>query len=166
VVDLDLRFVGGSALTDTSIDVPKSRSVERIATGIPATYVPARNTVFLALALAWAEALGASDLFIGVNAVDYSGYPDCRPEFLDAFETMADRATKLGVEGRSFRVHAPLLHLSKAEIVKEAVRLGVDPGRTISCYDPGPRGEPCGTCDACLLRAKGFREAGERDPVV
>jgi len=166
VVDLDLSFVGGSALTDRAIDVPKARSHEEIESGIPPTYVPARNTVFLSLALSWAEALGACDLFLGVNAVDYSGYPDCRPEFIEAFETLANRATKLGVEERPFRVHAPLLRWTKAQIVQEAVRLGIDPGRTLSCYDPGPAGKPCGQCDACVLRAKGFREAGLVDPIV
>ena len=166
VVDLDLSFVGGSALTDRAIDVPKARSPEEIESGIPPTYVPARNTVFLSLALSWAEALGACDLFLGVNAVDYSGYPDCRPEFIEAFETLANRATKLGVEDRPFRVHAPLLRWTKAQIVREAVRLGIDPGRTLSCYDPGPADKPCGQCDACVLRAKGFSEAGLVDPIV
>jgi 7-cyano-7-deazaguanine synthase len=164
VVDLDLGFVGASALTDERIDVPKARSDEQIESGIPSTYVPARNTVFLSLALAWAEGLGACDLFLGVNAVDYSGYPDCRPEFIETFETLANRATKLGVEGCAFRVHAPLLRWTKARIVQEAERLGVATGRTVSCYDPGPAGEPCGHCDACVLRARGFREAGRIDP--
>jgi 7-cyano-7-deazaguanine synthase len=166
VVDLDLSFVGGSALTDRAIDVPKARSHEEIESGIPPTYVPARNTVFLSLALAWAEALGASELVLGVNAVDYSGYPDCRPEFIEAFETMANLATKLGVDDRPFRVRAPLLRWTKAQIVREAVRLGIDPGRTLSCYDPGPAGKPCGQCDACFLRAKGFEEAGMVDPTA
>jgi 7-cyano-7-deazaguanine synthase len=160
VVDLDLGFVGGSALTDREIEVPKARGDEPIEAGIPPTYVPARNTVFLALALAWAEVLGASDLFIGVNAVDYSGYPDCRPAFVEAFETLANRATKLGVETGAFRIHAPLLHWTKARIVREADRLGIETGRTVSCYDPGPEGQPCGRCDACRLRARGFDEAG------
>jgi 7-cyano-7-deazaguanine synthase len=164
VVDLDLAFVGASALTDPAIDVPKARSDEQIESGIPPTYVPARNTVFLSLALAWAEALGARDLFVGVNAVDYSGYPDCRPEFIEAFETLANRATKLGVEGPALRVHAPLLRWTKARIVQEADRLGVDTSRTVSCYDPDPAGTPCGRCDACVLRARGFREAGRVDP--
>jgi len=166
VVDLDLSFVGGSALTDPTIDVPKARSHDQIESGIPPTYVPARNTVFLSLALAWAEGLGACDLFLGVNAVDYSGYPDCRPEFIEAFEALANRATKLGVETRPFRVHAPFLRWTKAQIVREAVRLGIDPGRTLSCYDPGPGGRPCGQCDSCVLRARGFREAGLVDPAV
>ena len=166
VVDLDLGFVGGSALTDPGIDVPKGRTDEQVESGIPPTYVPARNTVFLSLALAWAEGLGACDLFLGVNAVDYSGYPDCRPEFIEAFETLANRATKLGVESRPFRIHAPLLHWTKARIVKEADRLGIDVSGTVSCYDPGPEGEPCSRCDACVLRARGFREAGLVDPTA
>ncbi|MDX1389069.1 MAG: 7-cyano-7-deazaguanine synthase QueC [Acidobacteriota bacterium] len=163
VVDVDLGH-GGSALTDTELSVPHARTDAEIGQGIPATYVPARNTVFLAVALSWAEALGARDLFLGVNAVDYSGYPDCRPEFLAAFETLANVATKAGIEGDRFRVHAPLLHATKAEIVLRARELGVDTGRTISCYDPGEGGAPCGTCDACRLRARGFREAGVADP--
>jgi 7-cyano-7-deazaguanine synthase len=166
VVDLDLGFVRGSALTDPGIAVPKGRTDEQVEAGIPPTYVPARNTVFLSLALAWAEGLGACDLFLGVNAVDYSGYPDCRPEFVEAFETLANRATKLGVEARPFRVHAPLLRWTKARIVQEADRLGVDVSRTVSCYDPGPVGEPCGLCDSCVLRARGFREAGLVDPAT
>lgn len=166
VVDLDLGFVGGSALTDSGIAVPKGRTDEQVETGIPSTYVPARNTVFLSLALAWAEGLGACDLFLGVNAVDYSGYPDCRPEFIEAFEVVANRATKLGVEAGPFRVHAPLLRWSKARIVQEADRLGVDVGQTVSCYDPGSGGEPCGRCDSCVLRARGFREAGLIDPAA
>jgi 7-cyano-7-deazaguanine synthase len=166
VVDLDLGFIAGSALTDRAIKVPKARTAEQIDAGIPVTYVPARNTLFLSLALAWAEGLGARDLFVGVNALDYSGYPDCRPEFIEAFERLANRATRLGVEGRSFSVHAPLLRLTKAQIVREAQRLGVDLARTVSCYDPGPGGQPCGSCDACILRAKGFREAGLTDPAV
>ena len=164
IVDIDLGFAGGSALTDPAISVPRSRSLEQIGSGIPTTYVPARNTVFLALALAWAETLGAQDLFLGVNALDYSGYPDCRPEFLAAFERLAAVATRRGVEGRTCRVHAPLLRMTKAEIVREATRLGVDVRLTWSCYAPRADGRPCGECDACLLRAKGFREAGLADP--
>jgi 7-cyano-7-deazaguanine synthase len=164
IVELDLGFVGGSALTDPSIPVPSAPADERIGEGIPPTYVPARNTVFLSLALAWAEALGARDLFIGVNAMDYSGYPDCRPEFIDAFERLAARGTRAGVEGTTFRLHAPLLRMNKAEIVIRAVELGVDVGATVSCYDPDPAGRPCGRCESCALRARGFREAGIVDP--
>jgi len=164
VVDVDLAFTGGSALTDPSMVIPKSRTEGEMVAGIPPTYVPARNTVLLALALAWAEVLEAWHLFIGVNAVDYSGYPDCRPEFLAAFESLARFATRAGVEGSLFRLHAPLLHLSKAQIVKRARSLGVDMSLTLSCYDPGLDGVPCGSCDACLLRAKGFREAEMEDP--
>ena len=164
VVDVDLAFVGGSALTDPSIGVPKSRTEGEVGAGIPLTYVPARNTVLLALALAWAEVLEAWDLFIGVTAVDYSGYPDCRPEFLAAFESLARVATRAGVEGSLFRLHAPLLHLSKAQIVRRAWSLRVDMSLTLSCYDPARDGAPCGSCDACLLRAKGFRDAGMVDP--
>jgi 7-cyano-7-deazaguanine synthase len=166
VAEVDLRFVGGSALTDPGIAVPKSRSDEAVVSGIPATYVPARNTVLLSLALAWAESLGASDLFMGVNAVDYSGYPDCRPEFLETFQRLANLATRAGIEGANFRIHAPLLHCSKSEIVRRAVELGVDLGLTLSCYDPDARGNPCGACDACRLRERGFREAGIPDPIT
>ena len=164
VVEVDLSVPGGSSLTDTTLAVPRSRSDDDIASGIPSTYVPARNTVLLSLALSWAEALGAQDLFIGVNAVDYSGYPDCRPAFLEAFEGLARVATRAGVEGRGVRVRAPLLKLSKAEIVRRAVELGVDLSRTVSCYDPSPEGTACGQCDACRLRARGFKEAGLKDP--
>jgi len=164
LVDVDLGFAGGSALTDPSIPVPRGDAAPRRA--IPVTYVPARNTVFLSMALAWAEALGARDLFIGANVLDYSGYPDCRPEFFEAFEELARRATKAGVEGERFRVHAPLLLKTKAQIVREALRLGIDLARTLSCYDPSPSAEPCGVCDACVLRAKGFLEAGLVDPAV
>ena len=164
VVQFDLRAFGGSALT-ADIDVPHHDAVDEIGGGIPVTYVPARNTVFLSFALAWAETLGSDDIFIGVNAVDYSGYPDCRPEYIAAFEAMAALATKAGVEGRRVKVHAPLSALSKAEIIKLGLGLGVDYGLTHSCYEPGPGGQPCGTCDSCLLRAKGFREAGVEDPV-
>jgi 7-cyano-7-deazaguanine synthase len=164
VVTVDLRAVGGSALT-ADLDVPKDRSHEQIGTGIPVTYVPARNTVFLGLALGFAEVVGAFDLFIGANAIDYSGYPDCRPEFLEAFERLANLATKAAVEGRGqFCVHAPLLRLSKAEIIREGVRLGVDYGLTLSCYDPDGEGRACGRCDSCQLRRKGFAEAGLDDP--
>ena len=163
VARIDLRMFGGSALT-AGIDVPKHRSVAEMGTGIPITYVPARNTIFLSFAMAWAEVLGASDIFLGVNAVDYSGYPDCRPEFVAAFETMANLATRTGVEGTTLlRVHTPLLHLSKAEIIRLGLSLGVDYGLTHSCYDPGADGRSCGACDSCLLRAKGFEEAGVRD---
>ncbi len=154
---------GGSALTD-AIDVPKDRPLD--AGDIPTTYVPARNTVFLSLALAWAETLGAQDLFIGVNAVDYSGYPDCRPEFIEAFERLARLATKAGVEGAAFRVHAPLIRMTKADIIRRGLELGVDYGMTHSCYDPDASGRPCGHCDSCLLRAKGFAEAGAADPAL
>ena len=164
VVDVDLGGHGGSALTDVTRPVPRARSDEEIGEDIPPTYVPARNTVFLAIALSWAEVLGAQDLFIGANAVDYSGYPDCRPEFLTAFEALANVATKAGVEGRGFRIHAPLLSATKGEIVRRALELGVDPGLTLSCYDPGDDGAPCRTCDACRLRERGFREAGVADP--
>ena len=159
VLPLDLRQFGGSALT-ADIDVPKGGVGSDI---IPPTYVPARNTIFLSLALAWAEAAGATDLFIGVNALDYSGYPDCRPAFITAFEQLAELATKSGVEGRGFRIHAPLLHMSKADIVTEAARLGLDAGLSWSCYDPH-QGRHCGLCDSCRLRAKGFAEAGVPDP--
>jgi len=158
-LDLDLTQFGGSALTD-SIDVPK----EGVQPDIPVTYVPARNTVFLSLALAWAEAAGARDLFIGVNALDYSGYPDCRPEFIDQFEKLANFATKAGVEGDAFKLHAPLLHMTKADIAREAARLGLDALLSHSCYDPADDGAHCGLCDACRLRAKGFADAGLPDP--
>jgi len=165
VIQVDLRRFGGSALT-ADIPVPKGRAPEAMA-DIPVTYVPARNTVFLALALGWAEVLGAEDLFIGVNALDYSGYPDCRPEYIEAFERMANLATKAGVEGKSrFRVHTPLIALSKAEIVRRAADLGVEFALTWSCYDPRPGQRPCGVCDACILRCKGFAEAGLVDPLV
>jgi len=162
-LSVDLRGVGGSALT-ADIDVPRDRDLD--APGIPSTYVPARNTVFLALALGWAEVLDARDLVIGVNALDYSGYPDCRPEFIRAFESLAGVATKAGVEGARFRVHTPLIHLTKAEIIRKGVALGLDFGLSHSCYDPADAGRPCGRCDSCVLRAKGFREAGVVDPLV
>ncbi len=162
VVKLGLRDIGGSALTD-DIAVPKGRSLKKMAHGIPPTYVPARNTVFLALALGLAETLGAFDVFIGVNAVDYSGYPDCRPEFIRAFEKLARLATKAGVEGGRFKIHAPLSGLTKAQIIRAGVKAGVDYGLTHSCYDP-VRGKACGRCDSCLLRKKGFEEAGVADP--
>jgi 7-cyano-7-deazaguanine synthase len=163
VATIDLRTFGGSALT-SDLAVPKGRSLNAMSRGIPITYVPARNTIFLSFALAWAEVLGATDIFIGVNALDYSGYPDCRPGFIRAFERTANQATRLGAEGRRIRLHAPLMRMDKAAIVRAGLRLGVDYALTTSCYDPGPRGRPCGRCDACLLRAKGFREAGVRDP--
>jgi 7-cyano-7-deazaguanine synthase len=159
VLPLDLAAFGGSALTD-DIAVPK----DGVQPGIPITYVPARNTIFLSLALGWAEAAGARDLFIGVNALDYSGYPDCRPEFIAAFEGLAELATKAGVEGSPFRIHAPLQHMTKADIAREAARLGLDAAMSWSCYDPAPGGLHCGTCDSCRLRKKGFEEAGLSDP--
>ena len=161
VLPLDLTRFGGSALT-ADLPVPK----EGVGEGVPITYVPARNTIFLSLALGWAEAADARALFLGVNALDYSGYPDCRPEFIDAFEAMANLATKAGIEGESFRIHSPLLRLSKADIAREAARLGLDPGMSWSCYDPQPGGRPCGLCDSCRLRAKGFEEAGLVDPLA
>jgi 7-cyano-7-deazaguanine synthase len=160
LMPLDLSRFGGSALTDPSIAVPKIG----VQPGIPVTYVPARNTIFLSLALGWAEAIGARDIFIGVNALDYSGYPDCRPGFITAFETMAAEATKAGVEGSSFKIHTPLIAMSKAQIALEAARLGLDAALSWSCYDPTAAGRPCGTCDSCVLRAKGFAEAGLIDP--
>jgi 7-cyano-7-deazaguanine synthase len=165
-IDIDLRQFGGSALTD-DIVVPKGRNAAEMSDGIPITYVPARNTVFLSLALAWAETLGADDLFIGVNALDYSGYPDCRPEFIEAFQHMAQLATKAGVEGKqALRIHTPLIQLSKAQIIAKGLELGVDYSITSSCYDPSSEGEPCGSCDSCLLRAKGFAELKVADPLV
>lgn len=165
IVRVDLRAFGGSALTD-NIAVPKARSVEEIGSGVPSTYVPARNTVFLSLALAWAEVIGSSDIFIGVNALDYSGYPDCRPEFIHAFETMANLATKAGTEnGLRLKIRTPLIAMSKKEIIEAGLALGVDYGLTASCYDPSATGVPCGECDACLLRLKGFAEAGQADPL-
>jgi 7-cyano-7-deazaguanine synthase len=161
VIPLDLTSIGGSALTDSAIDVP-----DKPGDGIPVTYVPARNTIFLALALGWAEVLGAWDLFIGVNAVDYSGYPDCRPEYIQAFQRLCQLATRAGVEGGSFRVHAPLIELSKADIIRFGNRLGVDYGLTVSCYSADEVGRACGRCDACRLRARGFAEAGVEDPTV
>lgn len=163
VLNVDLDKIGGSALTD-AIDVPKGRSQQDMDTGIPVTYVPARNTIFLSYALAWAEVLGAADIFIGVNALDYSGYPDCRPEYIAAFEAMANLATKAGVEGAAkIQIHAPLLHMTKAEIITAGAALGVDYSLTHSCYDPLPDGSPCCQCDSCILRKKGFDEAGIRD---
>jgi 7-cyano-7-deazaguanine synthase len=163
IVDIDLRSFGASALTD-DIDVPKDRSPADLATGIPVTYVPARNTIFLSFALGWAEVLGAADIFLGVNAVDYSGYPDCRPEYVEAFERMANLATRAAVEGRRLRIHAPLMPLGKSEIIARGLQLGVDYGLTLSCYDPGSDGAACGHCDACQLRRKGFRDLGLTDP--
>ena len=161
VMHVDLAGIGGSALTDPSIAVP-----EHGTTGIPVTYVPARNTIFLSLALGWAEVLGARDIFIGVNALDYSGYPDCRPEFISAFESLANLATRAGVEGARFHVHTPLITMSKADIIKCGLELGVDYGLTHSCYDPLPSGKPCGRCDSCVLRARGFAQAGVPDPLL
>jgi len=160
---LDLRAIGGSALT-SDLAVPHDRDLA--AEGIPATYVPARNTIFLALALGWAEVVGASDIFIGVNALDYSGYPDCRPEFIAAFERLARVATRAGVEGAPFTVHTPLIAMTKADIIRHGLALGLDYQLTHSCYDPSPDGSPCGTCDSCVLRAKGFAEAGVGDPLL
>ena len=165
VVPVNLRLFGGSALTD-EIDVPKGRSREAMSAGIPITYVPARNTIFLSFALAWAEVLEASHVFLGVNAIDYSGYPDCRPEYIEAFERMANLATKAGLEGRTrLKIHTPLMGLSKAGIVKLAEELGLDFRLTHSCYDPDGEGRPCGACDSCALRLKGFAEAGLTDPL-
>lgn len=162
---IDLRLFGGSALT-ADIAVPKGRDAEEMGHGIPITYVPARNTIFLSFALAWAEVLGSSDIFIGVNALDYSGYPDCRPEYIEAFEKLANLATKAGVEGHQLlKIHTPLIAMTKAEIIAKGLELGVDYGLTSSCYDPSPTGEPCGQCDSCLLRKKGFRENGREDPL-
>lgn len=166
VLDVDLSGVGGSALT-ADIAVPKGRSINDMTHGIPITYVPARNTLFLSLGLAWAETLDCTDIFIGVNALDYSGYPDCRPEFILAFENMANLATKISTEqGRHIRIHAPLIRMTKAQIIKQGLKLGVDYALTFSCYDPGPDGTPCGRCDSCLLRAKGFEEATQADPAL
>ena len=165
IVEFDLRRFGGSALTG-DIAVPKDRTASEMGKGVPVTYVPARNTIFLSFALAWAETLGAYDIFIGVNALDYSGYPDCRPEYIAAFQTLADLATKAGVEGRGrLRIHTPLIHLSKKEIIATGRSLGIDYGLTVSCYDPASGGAACGRCDACLLRLKGFADAGFEDPI-
>lgn len=165
IVDFDLRMIGGSALT-ANIDVPKHDSVAELGSGIPITYVPARNTIFLSFALGWAEVLGSEDIFIGVNALDYSGYPDCRPEYIEAFEMLANRATKAGVEGRQrLKIHAPLMQMTKADIIQRGLELGVDYAETSSCYDPSQEGKPCGHCDSCLLRAKGFEEVGVADPL-
>lgn len=165
VVDIDLRLFGKSALTD-DIDVPKSRSVEEMGGGVPVTYVPARNTIFLSLALAWAEVLGSEDIFIGVNALDYSGYPDCRPEYIAAYENMANLATQAGMVGKQkLKIHTPLIKMTKVQIIKMGLALGVDYRLTHSCYDPSATGEACGQCDSCQLRLKGFDQAGISDPV-
>jgi 7-cyano-7-deazaguanine synthase len=165
VADIDLRVFGGSSLT-ADIDVPKHQSADELTEDIPVTYVPARNTIFLSFALAYAETVGAQDIFIGVNALDYSGYPDCRPEYIAAFQSMANLATKAGVEGAQLRIHTPLIEMTKAEIVRLGTSLGVDYGLTSSCYDPDSEGRPCGHCDSCLLRLKGFDEAGLVDPLA
>ena len=165
IADIDLRQFGGSALTSDTA-VPKGRTDADMADGVPITYVPARNTVFLSFALAWAEVLGARDIFIGVNAVDYSGYPDCRPDYIAAYERMANLATKAGIEGQGLRIHTPLIKLSKADIIRQGTALGVDYGLTSSCYDPAPDRSPCGECDSCLLRARGFADAGLADPLL
>ena len=162
ILDIDLRQFGGSALTG-DIPVPKDRELDDT---IPVTYVPARNTIFLSFALAWAEVLGAQDIFIGVNALDYSGYPDCRPEYIAAFQQLTDLATKAGVEGSRLRIHTPLIRMTKAEIIRKGMELGVDFDLTLSCYDPSPAGKPCGRCDACQLRLKGFAQAGLVDPIA
>jgi 7-cyano-7-deazaguanine synthase len=162
-LSIDLRAIGGSALT-SDLDVPRDRDLSE--TNIPSTYVPARNTIFLSLALGWAEVIDAADIVMGVNALDYSGYPDCRPEFVSAFERLASVATRAGVEGRRFRVHTPLIAMTKAQIIRRGTELGLDYGLTTSCYDPDPTGRPCGHCDSCLLRAKGFEEAGVPDPLA
>jgi 7-cyano-7-deazaguanine synthase len=164
VLDLDLTAIGGSSLTSSDMAVPKDRDVD--ATDIPSTYVPARNTIFLSVALGWAEVLGASDIFIGVNALDYSGYPDCRPEFIHAFEQLARVATRAGIEGRGLTVHTPLMMLTKADIIRLGLELGLDYGLTLSCYDPAPDGTPCGHCDSCQLRMAGFAAAGVADPAL
>jgi 7-cyano-7-deazaguanine synthase len=164
VVDIDLAAFGGSALTDESIAVPKDRDEAAMGDDIPVTYVPARNTIFLSFALAWAEVLGSSDIFVGVNALDYSGYPDCRPEYVAAYEQMARLATRAGVEGAPLTIHAPLIEMTKADIIRAGVELGVDYAQTVSCYDPDLTGAACGGCDACALRRKGFAEAGLTDP--
>jgi 7-cyano-7-deazaguanine synthase len=165
IIDIDLRKIGGSALT-ADIAVPKSRSTKQMGKDIPVTYVPARNTIFLSYALAWAEVIGAVDIFIGVNALDYSGYPDCRPEYIAAYEKMANLATKAGVEGgRKLKIHTPLIRMSKSQIIQKGIELGVDYSLTHSCYDPSVSDEACGECDSCLLRLKGFRDAGVKDPV-
>jgi 7-cyano-7-deazaguanine synthase len=164
VVKIDNQIFAGSALTD-DVDVPKSRSEKEIGAGIPVTYVPARNTIFLSHAVAWAEMIPAGHIFIGVNALDYSGYPDCRPEFIAMFETLANLGTKAGVEGNRFQIHAPLIKFSKADIIRKALELDVDLSLTHSCYDPSPKGLACGQCDSCQLRLKGFREAGVADPI-
>jgi 7-cyano-7-deazaguanine synthase len=164
VAKIDMRIFGGSALTD-DVDVPKKRSATKIGHGIPITYVPARNTIFLSYALALAEVISSTDIFIGANAIDYSGYPDCRPAFIAAFETLANLATKTGIEGARFRIHAPLIKFSKAEIIRKALEFDVDLALTHSCYDPSPDGVACGKCDSCFLRLKGFREAGVEDPI-
>ncbi len=163
IAEIDLRVFGGSALT-ADIDVPKDRDASQMATGVPVTYVPARNTIFLSYALAWAEVLGAREIFIGVNALDYSGYPDCRPEYIAAFERLANLATRAGVEGDAVKIRAPLIDLTKREIIDLGTSLGVDYSLTTSCYDPGAEGAACGHCDACQLRLKGFSESGRRDP--
>jgi 7-cyano-7-deazaguanine synthase len=165
VAHIDLRAFGGSALT-AEIDVPKHRSAAEMGSGIPITYVPARNTIFLSFALAYAEVVGADAIFIGVNAVDYSGYPDCRPEYIEAFQTMARLATKSGVEGAEITIHAPLVHLTKTDIVREGLRLGVDYSKTHSCYDPDASGQPCGRCDSCQIRNRAFAELGMTDPAL
>ena len=165
IAEIDLRMFGGSALT-AELEVPKSAPLETPRPGIPITYVPARNTIFLSFALAWAEVLGANDIFIGVNAVDYSGYPDCRPEYIAAYEKMANLATKAAVEGRRLTIHTPLISLSKADIIKLGTSLGVDYSLTLSCYDPGNHDRPCGSCDACVLRRRGFKQAGIPDPAA
>ena len=164
IINIDLGAMGGSALTDVRMEVPKHESASEIGTDIPITYVPARNTVFLSYALAWAEVLGALDIFIGVNALDYSGYPDCRPEYIAAFETMANLATKAGVSGNRLQIHVPLIHMSKAEIIRLGLSLGVDYSQTLSCYDPSELGVACGKCDSCLLRIRGFEQIGMLDP--
>jgi 7-cyano-7-deazaguanine synthase len=164
-LSVDLRAIGGSSLTSAE-GVPRDRDADRIGEGIPSTYVPARNTILLSLALGWAEVVGARDIVIGVNALDYSGYPDCRPEFVAAFEALANLATRAGVEGARFRIHTPLITMSKADIVRRGLALGLDYGLTHSCYDPAPDGRPCGRCDSCVLRARGFQEAGVADPLA
>ena len=165
ITQIDLRQFGGSALTTDEIDVPKNRSLDHMSEGIPVTYVPARNTIFLSFALAWAEVVKANDIFIGVNALDYSGYPDCRPEYIKAYENMANLATKEGVEGKQrLTIHTPLIDLTKSEIVAQGLELGVDYSMTVTCYDPDNQGQACGECDACLLRIRGFKENGMNDP--